>query len=133
MRRIFGLACLIAVAGCSDPENSKLKQGDVAIVADELGTTLLHANIEASLPQLKPGVRLRIESDPGFFQETADDIARLKSYRDQESRQRVKAGPQRYEEGHATAKFRKLKVVVLDGEYAKATGEVFRYAVVPSR
>jgi hypothetical protein len=126
----------LTLAGCGDPENDVLAPGTKAVIATDGGFTLVRNEYGSRAGSLSAGTRVTIGHDPGFLQETAEDVednAKFAlSLEDDEAKGKAKAdeirkkGPRRVEKGEPGAIFRWVQVMVDSSRRAGESVKVMR-------
>lgn len=132
--------------GCSrtdapDPATSRLLPGTLAVVSTspgdakevgpDAGTVAIYTGERMGFQvnkRLPPGVMVRIGTDPGYADRTAEEIAEeRKAFPPGESSREVPAEkPARYHPPHWRSGWRRVRVVVESGEHAGLAGEIDR-------
>ena len=140
-KHVMAAVCVASmIAGCggggsSDPDNSVLSNGRTAKVvqgaAGQMQAVLTKEDGMTSLGILTAGTKVTVQNDPGEFTENDQDLL-IRAAADKENNKVIRReGKKTFPASSPFAKRRRVGVTVVDGPLKGATGQVYRFVLVP--
>ena len=123
-----------SIRGVADPENDRLELATSALVAGqgECAPIAAVAGEHLDFRLVPVGTRVIVIDDPGFYQQTAEDVERIARTAPADEAAAIRrAGPMRYEAGSYPARYRWVRVVIASGPHADRPGRLQRHRLRP--